>query len=60
MLSDYFAHRAMVAAGAHTVTEPFKAIGLREALYSIPISILLVAVVLSIASRTMENDRLAK
>jgi MFS family permease len=56
MLSDHFARRAMVEAGASSVTESFKAIGLHEAMYAIPISVFMAAVVLFAASRTMEGD----
>jgi MFS family permease len=55
-LSDHFAHKAMVDAGADTMTEAFKAIGLHNAMYVIPILALAAAVVLFAASRTMEKD----
>jgi sugar phosphate permease len=56
MLSDYFAHRAMREAGASGMTEAFKAIGLHNAMYAIPILALAAALVLFAASRTMEKD----
>jgi hypothetical protein len=37
MLSDYFAHKAMLQAGALEMTEAFKATGLHDAMYAIPI-----------------------
>src|SRR5271167_28595 len=56
MLSDYFARKAMNDAGATTMTEAFKAIGLHHAMYAIPILALAAAAVLFAASRTMEKD----
>ena len=56
MLSDHFAHKAMIDAGAGTMTEGFKAIGLHNAMYIIPILALAAAAVLFAASRTMEKD----
>ena len=55
-LSDHFAHKAMLDAGANTMTEAFKAIGLHNAMYAIPVLALAAAVVLFAASRTMEKD----
>ena len=55
-LSDHFAHKAMIDAGAGTMTEAFKAIGLHNAMYVIPVLALAAAVVLFAASRTMEKD----
>ena len=56
MLSDHFAHQAMVAAGATTMTEAFKAVGLHSAMYAIPVLAVLASAVLFAASRTVEND----
>jgi MFS family permease len=55
-LSDHFAHKAMIDAGASTMTEAFKAIGLHNAMYAIPVLALAAALVLFAASRTMEKD----
>jgi MFS family permease len=55
-LSDYFAHKAMLDAGASTMAEGFRAIGLHNAMYIIPILALAAALVLFAASRTMEKD----
>jgi MFS family permease len=55
-LSDYFARKAMTDAGASTMTEAFKAIGLHNAMYIIPILALAAAAVLFAASRTMDKD----
>lgn len=56
MLSDHFARKAMAAAGATAMTEPFKAAGLHSAMYVIPLLCLLLAVVLFAASRTVSAD----
>jgi MFS family permease len=56
ILSDHFAKKAMTEAGATTMTEAFKAIGLHNAMYAIPLLAVLAAMVLFAASRTMEND----
>ena len=56
LLSDHFAHKAMVDAGASTMTEAFKAVGLHNAMYAIPVLALAAAAVLFAASRTMEKD----
>ena len=56
MLSDYFARRAMADAGTTVMTEPFKAIGLHQAMHVIPVLCLVLAVVLYAASRTVGRD----
>jgi len=56
MLSDHFARRAMTAAGATAMTEPFKAVGLHDAMLVIPLLCLALAVVLYVASRTVGRD----
>jgi predicted MFS family arabinose efflux permease len=56
MLSDHFAHQAMVAAGATTLTEAFKATGLHYAMYAIPVLAVLASLVLFAAASTMEKD----
>ena len=55
-LSDLMAHRAAAAAGAAGVTEAFKAIGLQQAMFIIPLLSLLLAVVLYCGSRTIAAD----
>jgi MFS family permease len=55
-LSDYFARKAMTDAGASAMTEAFKATGLHNAMYAIPILALAAAFVLFMASRTMDKD----
>ena len=56
VLSDHFAHQAMLGAGATSMTESFKAAGLHSAMYAIPVMAVLAALVLFAASRTIEND----
>jgi MFS family permease len=56
MLSDYFAKQAMAQAGASGMTEAFKAIGLHNAMYAIPVLALFASLVLFAASRTIEGD----
>jgi MFS family permease len=56
MLSDHFAHQAMIDAGASSMTEAFKAAGLHQAMYAIPILAMMAALVLFAASRTVEKD----
>jgi hypothetical protein len=56
MLSDHFAHQAMRDAGATAMTEGFKAIGLHNAMYAIPVLAVLASLVLFAASRTIESD----
>jgi MFS family permease len=55
-LSDLMARRAADAAGAARLTEAFKAIGLQQAMFIIPILSLLLAVVLYCGSRTIARD----
>ena len=56
MLSDHFAHRAMHQAGAPAMTEAFKAVGLHDAMYIIPVLAVLASLVLFAASRTVASD----
>ena len=56
ILSDHFAHQAMTAAGAGTMTETFKAIGLHSAMYAIPVLAVLASAVLFAAASTVEKD----
>lgn len=56
LLSDHFAHQAMLAAGATTMTEAFKASGLHSAMYAIPILAVVASLVLFAAARTIEKD----
>jgi MFS family permease len=55
-LSDWMARRAANAAGAESITEAFKAIGLQHAMFIIPVLSLLLALVLYGGSRTIAAD----
>ncbi len=55
-LSDLMARRAADAAGAARITETFKAIGLQQAMFIIPVLSLLLALVLYCGSRTIASD----
>ncbi|MGZ7084629.1 MAG: spinster family MFS transporter, partial [Candidatus Angelobacter sp.] len=55
-MSDLFAQHAAHLAGLDKITEPFKAIGLQQALLAIPVLSLLLAVVLWVGSRTIGRD----
>jgi len=54
-LSDHFAHRAMIDAGAAAI-EPFRAQGLHSAMYVIPVLSLLCAASLFGAAKTVTAD----
>ena len=56
MLSDHFAKKAMAAASASAMTEPFKAAGLHSAMYVIPLLCAILSLVLFAASRTVGAD----
>jgi MFS family permease len=58
-LSDHFAHSAMYAAGAAEMNEAFKAVGLHDAMYLIPIAMLLTLLALLQAARHLPKDALA-
>jgi MFS family permease len=55
-LSDWMARRAADAAGAASITEAFKAIGLQQAMFIIPVLSLLLALVLYCGSQTIAAD----
>ena len=55
-LSDLMARRAADAAGASRITEAFKANGLQQAMFIIPILSLLLGLVLYFGSRTIVTD----
>ena len=56
MLSDRFARRAMLAANGTEMTEAFKATGLHDAFFIVPVLGLGLALVLYAASRTVAAD----
>ena len=58
LLSDHFAHAAMAAAGAEQMSEGFKAVGLHDAMYLIPVALGLTLVFLYLASRCFSRDAL--
>ena len=55
-LSDHFAHTAMLSAGAEQMTEAFKAVGLHDAMYLIPVALFFTMVFLFLASRCFVRD----
>ena len=55
-LSDLMARRAADAAGAARITEAFRAIGLQQAMFIIPVLSMLLALVLWAGSRTILAD----
>jgi MFS family permease len=60
LVSDYFTMQAAVEAGVKIIDEkslqPFRAAGLRSAMYLVPILCTLLTIVLFAASRTVKND----
>ena len=56
MLSDYFAKKAMSDAGAPVMTEAFRAGGLHDAFFIVPIISLSLSLVLFAGSRTVASD----
>ncbi len=56
LLSDHFASAAMLAAGADEMSETFKAVGLHDALYLVPVALLLTMLALLQASRYFVAD----
>jgi MFS family permease len=55
-LSDHFAKQAMVAAGAITLNEHFRAVGLHSAMYMIPVCSALLTVFVLLAARSVPRD----
>lgn len=55
-LSDRLAGAAMAAAGAATMTDAFRAVGLHDALFLVPVALLLTAVFVFLASRSFPAD----
>jgi MFS family permease len=56
MLSDHYSNAAMLAAGATEMNEAFKAVGLHNAMYLIPVALLLTMLALLQASRCFVED----
>lgn len=57
-LSDALARSAMAAAGGREMTNAFRAVGLHDAMYLIPVALLLTAVFVFLASRSFAADSL--
>jgi MFS family permease len=55
-LSDMMARRAAMAAGSVKITEAFKAVGLQQAMFVIPVLSVALGLVLWAGSRTMVRD----
>jgi MFS family permease len=58
-LSDALARTAMAAAGGAEMTDAFRATGLHDAMYLIPVALLVTAVFVFLASRSFAADSLA-
>lgn len=58
-LSDNFANAAMQAAGAAEMSEAFRAIGLHDAMYLIPVMLLATAGFIVLAARSFRKDHQA-
>ena len=58
-LSDYFARRAMLSAGAHAINEAFRSSGLHTAMFVIPLCSLILSLVLFAAAHIVISDMLA-
>jgi len=56
MLSDHYSNAAMLAAGASAMNETFKAVGLHNAMYLIPVALLVTMAALLQASRCFVSD----
>lgn len=56
MLSDHYARQAMAAGGGTAMTEAFRAEGLHNAFYVVPLVSLILAFVLYAGSRTVAKD----
>jgi MFS family permease len=55
-LSDYFARLAMTTAGASSITDPFRAVGLHSAMYVIPVCSFILSLVLFAATCRVSKD----
>ncbi|MCU1328433.1 MAG: transporter [Bryobacterales bacterium] len=55
-VSDLMARRAADAAGSPVLTEAFRAVGLQQAMFIMPVLSVLLAVVLYLGSRTISRD----
>lgn len=55
-LSDHFSQAAMLASGSAVMTEHFKAVGLHNALFVIPVALFFIAVFVYLSSRSFVQD----
>lgn len=55
-LSDHFSQAAMLASGSAVMTEHFKAVGLHNALFVIPVALFFTAVFVYLSSRSFVQD----
>jgi MFS family permease len=55
-LSDLLAQRAMTAAGALELTDAYRATGLHDAMYLVPVALAVTAVFVYLASRSFDAD----
>lgn len=55
-LSDALARSAMTASGSHEMTDAFRAVGLHDAMFLIPVTLLVTAVFVFLASRSFAED----
>ncbi len=58
-LSDYFANAAMIAEGVAVMNDTHRAIGLHDAMYLIPVAMLITAVFVFLATKTFKADHKA-
>ncbi len=56
VLSDYFARQSMLGAGSDVISDAHRASGLHAAMFSLPIVLGLLSIVLFAASRTIKKD----
>jgi predicted MFS family arabinose efflux permease len=59
-LSDFLAHRAAAQAGSANITEALRAVGLQQAMLTIPVLSVVLAAVLYAGSRTIVTDIAAR
>ena len=55
-LSDHFARLSMITAGESSITDAFRAVGLHDAMYVIPLCSFILSLVLFAATRTVSRD----
>ena len=55
-LSDHFARLSMIRAGESSITDAFRAVGLHDAMYVIPVCSFILSMVLFAATRTLSRD----